>query len=600
MHQHQIEQAITTLESRRDVLGSTVVETSLTALRHQLAHTNHHPVPSSVLRGERKQITVMFADISGFTAMSETLDPEEVRSIINACFERLGTVIDHYGGHIDKFIGDEIMALFGAPLAHENDPERTLRAALDMASQLEAFNQEYAAQLAKPLALHFGINSGLVIAGGIGTRQRQDYSVMGAAVNLAARLADLSESGEILVGENTFRLTAPMFEFEALPPVHLKGKAQPVRAYRLQKAKTIRGGQIRGIEGLYSPLVGRTEEMGQLTQTVQQFLSGRGSTISVVGEAGLGKTRLITELQSNTVLANKNVCWASGRALSHADSASYLIARDILRNLLGFQAGMQPPEMAQHLHAQLEATVPHQAAKLYPYLAYLFDLPLHAEDKQLITYLNGNILHQRILQTVQKLIAGLAAEMPLALIWEDLQWADPSSMELLKALLPLTRQQPLLLVMDYRRPVRGSKVWQLHQHLYQNYADTVHRTISLHPLTEAESHQLLQNLLGVEALPEAARQAIVNKAEGNPFYLEEVIRSLIYSGMLNLVNNRWMASAKFSQINLPDTLQGIIMARIDQLDLQSKRVLQVASVIGRNFSVDVLASVLQQQQGNIS
>jgi class 3 adenylate cyclase len=293
-------------------LGREVVETSLAALQEQLAHLDRpEELPDSGRQAERKQVSVMFADISGFTAMSEKLDPEEVRSMINACFERLGAVIARYDGHIDKFIGDEIMALFGAE-----------------------FNREHADQIPKPLALHFGINSGLVIAGGIGTSQRQDYSVMGDTVNLASRLEGLSETGEILVGENTYRLTAPLFEFEPPRPVKVKGKAQPVRVYRLLKARAVPAGQVRGIEGLSSKLVGRTEELTRLKETINQFHAGQGGVISVTGEAGLGKSRLVKEL-CLACAEDSPANWYEGRALSYGESASYLVARHILRNMLG-------------------------------------------------------------------------------------------------------------------------------------------------------------------------------------------------------------------------------------------------------------------------
>ncbi|HEX9925665.1 MAG TPA: adenylate/guanylate cyclase domain-containing protein, partial [Anaerolineae bacterium] len=274
-----IENSITVLEAKRHILGDDVVDASSTALRQELAEIEEREAAQSALRGERKQVTVMFADISGFTAMSEKLDPEEVRSMINACFERLGVVIDRYEGHIDKFIGDEIMALFGAPIAHENDPERALRAALDMMAALAEFNAEHAARIPKPLALHFGINTGLVIAGGIGTRQRQDYSVMGDTVNLASRLEGLSEAGEILVGENTYRLTAPLFEFEALRPVKVKGKENPIQVYQVLRARTA-AGQVRGIDGLTSPLVGRQIEMDILETALDQAHQGQGGVIS--------------------------------------------------------------------------------------------------------------------------------------------------------------------------------------------------------------------------------------------------------------------------------------------------------------------------------
>jgi predicted ATPase len=335
--------------------------------------------------------------------------------------------------------------------------------------------------------------------------------------------------------------------------------------------------------------------MRLLTNILQQFLNGQGSVISVVGEAGLGKSRLIAELQSSCAQVTENSLWASGRALSHADNASYLRARDLLRNLLGSSAGMSPAELGQHLHAQLKASLPGQSAELYPYLAHLFDLPLNDDDKQRITYLSGAMLHERNLQAVQQFIIGQAAQTPLALIWEDLHWADPSSLELLETILPLAQQHPLLLVLVYRRPIKGSKIWHFRQRVSQSDNNAMHHTINLPPLTQADSHRLLQNLLGDDALPENIRQAIVDKAEGNPFYLEEVIRSMIHSGALTRTNGRWTASTRLDQITLPDSLQGVIMARIDQLDPQTKRVLQVASVIGRKFSAEVLASVLQQQ-----
>ncbi|MEA3397895.1 MAG: adenylate/guanylate cyclase domain-containing protein [Chloroflexota bacterium] len=213
----QLESAIIALEAQRSVLGDVVVKLSLAALRQQLAELRASPAPA--LGGERKLVTMMFADISGFTALAETLDPEAVRDLMNACFERLVPIVEKYAGTVDKFIGDEIMALFGAPMTHENDPERALRAALEMMDALAEFN----AERGTILGLHFGINTGLVIAGGIGVRGRQEYSVMGDAVNLAARLEEVSERGEILVGPDTHRLTTSLFEFEPLAGLCRRG-----------------------------------------------------------------------------------------------------------------------------------------------------------------------------------------------------------------------------------------------------------------------------------------------------------------------------------------------------------------------------------------
>lgn len=590
MTEHQeIEQAITTLEAQRAFLGDTVVETSLAALRKQLTELERAETLPLALKGERKQVTVMFADISGFTAMSEKLDPEEVRSMINACFERLGAVIDQYGGHIDKFIGDEIMALFGAPVAHENDPERALRAALDMASALAEFNVEHAQRIPKPLALHFGINSGLAIAGGIGTRQRQDYSVMGDTVNLAARLEDLSEAGEILVGEDTYRLTAPLFEFEAMKPVMLKGKEKPVQIYRLLRAKAAPG-RVRGIEGLSSPLVGREHELARAKAILANFQQGQGGIISVIGEAGLGKSRLIAEL-CQLCGQNDQVDWAEGRALSYGESASYLVARGTLCNLLGVSPEASPLEVGHVLRAEVERLFSAQAAEIYPYLAYLLDASLDEEAAQRLKYVEGEMLHQRILQSSQNYLSTRAKTRPLVLVWDDLHWGDPSSLELLQALLPLTQNCPLLLIMVYR-PVREGRVWTFHQRV-GTLMGAAHQVIELAPLTPEESSQLLDNLLESNNLPEKIRRLIISKAEGNPFYVEEVIRSLIDSGAVTRSENGrgWVTTAGIDDITIPDTLQGVIMARIDRLDSETKRTLQVASVIGRTFPYKVLARV---------
>lgn len=257
----QLEAAITGLEGQRSLLGDAVVDPAVAGLRRQLQELRQTaaPLPAPSLEGEYRLVTVMFADLAGFTELSERLGPEQVRQLTNACFEALVPVVERYEGTVEKFIGDAIMAVFGAPVAHENDPERSLRAALEMQEALTAFNQEHGTDL----GLHFGINTGQVVAGGIGSAGRQEYGVTGDAVNLASRLEDVSERGEILVGPDTYRLAAPLFEFDALAPVRVKGKAEPVAVYRLRGLKP-EPGSTRGIEGLRSPLVGREEELCRL------------------------------------------------------------------------------------------------------------------------------------------------------------------------------------------------------------------------------------------------------------------------------------------------------------------------------------------------
>lgn len=263
------------------MLGNAVVDSAIRALRQQAAQKEAAEVASV---DERKLVTILFSDISGFTALAEKEDPEKVRELINACFDRLVPMVQKYEGTIDKFIGDEIMALFGAPIAHEDDAERALRAALEMMEALVDFNREHGTSL----GLHFGINTGPVVAGEIGGQNRRDYSVMGDAVNLAARLEDASSVGEIFVGPTTYRLTSRMFEFEALPPLSVKGKKEPIEVPRLIALRGVPK-SMRGIEGLRASLVGRDAELAILREAVSALTRGAGNVLAIIGEAGLGK-----------------------------------------------------------------------------------------------------------------------------------------------------------------------------------------------------------------------------------------------------------------------------------------------------------------------
>ena len=275
---------------------------------------------SPALAGERRQVTVLFADISGFTALAETLDPEDVRQVMNACFARLVPVVEDYGGMVDKFIGDAIMALFGAPIAHENDAERAVRTALAMFEALAAFNTAQGTSL----GLHCGINTGLVIAGGIGAPSLQDYSVIGDAVNLAARLEDASERGQIFVGPETYHLTHTLFRYEPLAPMLLKGKTDPVPVYQVLGLHRSRSRFDAAVERGLTPLVGRSQELAMLRERFHEVRAGRGQVVGIAGEAGMGKSRLVLEFRRALAQAGEAVTWLEGHCISFGQSSSFL------------------------------------------------------------------------------------------------------------------------------------------------------------------------------------------------------------------------------------------------------------------------------------
>jgi len=540
------------------------------------------------LPAERKLITVMFADIAGFTGLAETMDPEQVRDLMNACFEQLVPAVTQYGGTVDKFIGDEIMALFGAPVAHENDPERALRAALCMQEAITAFNAVHGLHL----EAHFGINTGLVIAGGIGPRSQQDYSVMGDAVNLAAHLGHLSQRGEILVGADTYRRTHHLFSFKDLGPLRVKGKADPVPVYRLMGLRT-QPGSRRGREGrgINSPLVGRDEEVTAFLHCLDRLLDGQGSLVSISGEAGLGKSRLVAEVRRQ--MTPQPLLWLEGRTLSFSQTISYWPFLEIIQADAGITAEDHEEQRWAKLERRICSLFPEEPAEILPYLATLLSLNVPKNLAERVKYLDGETMGRQVFRSTRRFFAQLAQERPLVLIFEDLHWLDHSSALLLEHLLPLVREGPLL-ICGVGRPDAETPSTRLQEIAAQDYADC-YQEIALTPLSPKESAQLVRNLLPIDTFMPRLGEGLLHKAEGNPFFLEEMIRVLIDLGAFVRDRNtgRWQATARVDQITIPATLQGVVMARIDRLDDEVKQVLKLASVIGRIFFYRVLRGIME-------
>jgi class 3 adenylate cyclase/tetratricopeptide (TPR) repeat protein len=581
----QLEDAIVALESQRAILGDAVVDSSIELIRQKLAAMQQEVVSGT---GERKLVTVMFADIAGFTAFSEKNDPEVVRALINDCFSWMVPFIEKYDGVVEKFIGDEIMAIFGAPAAHENDGERALRSALDMMIALEEFNH----QRSTSLGMHIGINSGLVVAGQIGSGGHLQYGVTGDTVNLAARLKSLASEGQILIGSNTFRLTAGLFETEMLPPVQLKGKADPVPIYRLlgliQEPMLL----SRSV-GLYSPLVGRDAELKTLVEMVMDLKQKKGGILSIVAEAGLGKSRLVSEAHERT---SSNAIWIGGRGASHLEGMSYYFANGILDHLIGAQPNAGLEEINIALISLVRKVLPDHFDQVYPYLARFRDLPVSAPYTQMLQDLVPEALKNRIHTAWTALLRACARQQPLVVVLEDLHWADPSSLALFESLFSLIYDGFVLFLLVFR-PNEG-RSWGWHMMIADQFRER-YRVMELLPLTQADSALLAENLLKIEGLPTDVKRLVLERSEGNPFFMEELLHELIDSGMVLMEGTRATAAQDILHVEVPDTLQGIIAARIDRLPAEQKYTLQTASVLGRIFQQTVLERLLQVQQASI-
>jgi ABC-type oligopeptide transport system substrate-binding subunit len=417
---------------------------------------------------------------------------------------------------------------------------------------------------------------------------------MGDAINLAQRMESAAEPGTVWITEETHKLIAPLFETEALGRIQVKGRTQAVSAYRVLAVKEV-AGKVRGIAGLESPLVGREAEFAGLQKALERLQGGVGGIVTVVGEAGIGKSRLVAEARRDVALL-RLYNWIEGRCLSYGHSMAYLLWGEVLRGLVGVGLEDAPEAVRLALRERVQALCPDGYEDVYPYLARLLSLELSDEEQGRLDELDGQELKSHTFQAVQTLIGCAAREEPLVLVCEDLHWADPTSIELLEQVLGLVERVPLLLVCVFR-PAKDHACWHFRELAAQTYAER-HTDLLLEALTAAESQALVANLLEIEDLPQVLRQRILERAEGNPFYVEEVIRSLIDRDAIvrDAATGHWTATREVATIPIPDTLQGVLMARIDRLQEEARRVLQMASVIGRIFLYRVLAEIAAEER----
>lgn len=541
----------------------------------------------------RRVATVLFADMTGFTAMSESLDPEEVHEITNDFLRSLTACVHRYGGTVDKYIGDEIMALFGAPRAHEDDPERALATALEMLQSLRAVNERLAQRLPEPRRLHAGINTGLVIAGRVGDTNRSEYTVLGDTVNLASRLCDLAEPGQVFVSESTYRHTRHVFGFKQLEPVRVKGKAEPVPLYELLGRRSRRESR-RGLPGLRARLVGRDAELAQLSAAVERLEQGSGGLVTVTGPAGAGKTRLLGE--ARLAAARRRVKWAQAACASLGLGGSLGVWGDLVRQILGVGQTADRRSVSMRISTSMRiATTGTSVISLDELrgaeasLSRLLHLDLSAEERQRLGGPDEEALRRRLFMAVRDLIEAEAGRQPLALVLDDLHWCDSASLGLLSYVLESTARVPLLVVTAFRSDaeVRGDL-----EEAVARAAPPARVDIELQPLSPGDSAALAAELIGTDPALADIRELLVGYAAGSPLFLEEVLRSLIAQGMLRHEDGVWRRpSQEPSAVVLPETLQGLLQDRIDRLPESSKRMVQIAAVIGRTFPSALLAQI---------
>lgn len=588
--QAELAQAIAALEAQRALLGDAVVEIALAPLQEKLAALARAEAEPA-LQGERKTVSIVLADVKGSTDLAEQLNIEDWVETMNRVFRILEAEVFRFGGLVNQFRGDGLLAFFGTVAAHENDPERAVRAAIAMQEALGPLTEELQTREGVTLQLRIGVNTGEVIITQVGdSRHYTENTAMGRAVALAARMETAAEPGTVLVSDSTYRLTSAYFEWQPLGQIMVKGISQPIAVYRPLNPRAVPG-KARGIPGLAAPLTGRRDELARLHETLARLRKGHGGILTLVGEAGLGKSRLIAELRASA--DDAAIAWIEGHCLSYGITDAYGLWVEVLRSLLGVTAETNPVTVQDALWERGQQLCPKGFEAIYPHLRALMVAQQQPRPQgQKLEAGDDENRKQHTFAAISALLTCAARQRPLLIICEDLHWADPTSLELLEALFPLTAALPLLLLCVLR-PETTHGCWRLREQAIRRYP-AQHTDILLAPLNADDSAALLSRLLHMEVLPALLKQRILERAEGNPFYVEEITRSLLDSGSVAFdeARGQWYAAQEITDIAVPETLQGVLIARIDRLRPEAKRLLQLGAVTGRTFSKQVLAAIL--------
>jgi class 3 adenylate cyclase/tetratricopeptide (TPR) repeat protein len=527
------------------------------------------------MQGERRTVTMLFADIKGSTAAAEQLDPEDWAEIINGAFEHLIAPVYHYEGTLARLQGDAVLAFFGAPIAHEDDPVRALRAGLEIIEAIGNYRHQIESRWGVPIDARVGVHTGLVVVGEVGSDLRVEYTALGDAINVAARMEQAAEPGTVLVTDHTRSLTGGAFEFESLGPVEVKGKAEPVIAHRVLR--------FIGDHDTSSPtaLVGRSNEMERLEYLRSQLSAGSGWIASVTADAGVGKSRLLHEFlkatQAAAMVAARydqpgDMAWLSGAGRSYETATPFAAVSDLLNRWWGLVDADDPFERVESALASIECTYPDGAALL----SHIGGVALSGEAADFVAALEAPVLHSKAALAFTSYLEASARRRPLLIVLEDVHWADDLSLALFESIMELTERLPIGLVVAMR-PYREDTSWHIHQAAERDHPHRYHQ-LPLSPLASDDGGALLDSLLGKDEIPPETRSRILERAAGNPLFLEEMVRTLRESGS--------------EDQTVPSSLAAILTARLDRLDESTRFVVQMASVIGSEFDRATLAALL--------
>lgn len=532
------------------------------------------------LEGERKQVTVLFADVANYTSMCETLEFEEVPKIMDGCFKLLLNEIHKHEGTVAQFTGDGIMAIFGAPLAHEDHAQRACYAALSIQRALKQYAQKVREEYGLDFKMRIGIHSGVVIITSIGDDLSLDFVALGDTTNLASRMETMASPGSILVSNDTYNITENFFNFKPMGKLTVKGKEELIQAYEL-----IGAGEVQTRIGIavargLSKFVGREQELVTLRECFEKVLSGSGQAIGLVGEAGVGKSRLVWEFRKT--LRDDPYAYLEGRCIHFGTSMAFLPILDILRSYFRVAEGME-----EHLiKERVKETIAHLDEVPQSFLPAIHEILSVAVEDESYLLLDPKQKREKIFEAIRDLLAKESQRKPIVIVVEDLHWIDKTSEEFLTYFIGSLASTKILLILLYRPE---------YTHLWENKSYYIR--LGLDQLPIPTRRELIESLFGGVEISTGVRELILVKAGGNPLFMEELTYALLQSDYIKQGDKGYELSKNPWEIQVPNTIHGIIASRIDRLEGESKRTLQAASVIGRKFAFSILEPLIGFSKG---
>lgn len=536
---------------------------------------------------ERRNVTVLMAEISNYKSILSKIDPEEASNSINQFYDMFASVVEKYCGRIDKIIEGTVQVVYGAPVASENSQKEAVNTAIEIKNKLIKLNQNQQTKI----ELKIGINSGTVLAGMTGKGDQKKYTIFGEPVNHASNLKDLCNENQILTGALTYKLTKNEFTYDELPPIFIKGSETKSNVYLLVSNKeNIYRPKLGTERQIYSEMVGRSKELKIIESHLERLIIGNGFILNIIGEAGIGKSRLKAEVRDLDVISE--VTFLEGRSLSIGKNLSFHPLIDIMKNW----AGIREDDSEKDWHRKLENLIfdiyPANAKEIFPFIATMLGINLTGIYAERINGIKGGALEKLILKNLREFFAHATSQKPIVIVMEDLHWIDATSLEFLEMLFKLLENSRILFINIFRPNYKDTSD-KLLDFITNNYSDS-HQNIVLESLDKNQGIQLINNLLKIEGMGSKTIDMINKKSGGNPFFIEEVIRSFIDEGAIILEDDKFIVTEKMNTVVIPETISEVIISRIDRLDEETKALLKKASVIGKNFFHKIIGEVASQ------